>query len=498
MAKEKPTGLARRMGLLGLVATGVCSMVGAAINVIPIMIQRSVPEIGPYVLPAYALAVVPAALAALAYAVLASAMPRAGGSYVYASRALNPYLGFVASFSQWFGLCVAMGVVSYLLIPFLRDIAAALSWSGLAAQLDFGPIRLALALGFLWIFAIVNLLGVRIYERTLIPLMFLMFVGGAVVIPWGFAFDHGDFLAAAALREGAEPVLRAAGSPSWSALPAAMAILFSTFIGFDSIAQAGGEAKNPNRTLPLAIGICLAAVAAYYMLFTSAVYHAVPWQFVAERAQTTDLTAPGLLGYLLSPGWTVAIVAGAAVALINDLPAMILAVSRLMFAWADDGIFPEVVSRINSRYRTPHYAILGSALTASAGILGCHLASDFFLGVDVLIVSMLANFLLMCVAVLALPRRNPPLARQIRFARSRRAQMAIGGAGVFVLGGLMAAQAVKDLSTAQPAWYYHSTLVWLFVVAVASLLFFWKWRRLVRSGIDLGQRFRELPTEGGG
>ncbi len=120
--------LAREIGLLGLTATGVCSMVGAGINVIPFMIQRNVPGIGADVLGAYAFAALPAVLAGLAYAVLASAMPRAGGSYVYASRGLNAYLGFVASFSQWFSLCVAIGVVSYVLVPFLRDIAVALAW----------------------------------------------------------------------------------------------------------------------------------------------------------------------------------------------------------------------------------------------------------------------------------------------------------------------------------------------------------------------------------
>jgi APA family basic amino acid/polyamine antiporter len=78
--------LAREMGLLGLVATGVCSMVGAGINVIPIMVQRNVPGIGPNVTFAFALAMVPAVLAALSYPAMASAMPRAGGSYVYASR----------------------------------------------------------------------------------------------------------------------------------------------------------------------------------------------------------------------------------------------------------------------------------------------------------------------------------------------------------------------------------------------------------------------------
>ena len=73
-------------------------------------------------------AAVPALLAAMAYAVLATAMPRAGGSYLYASRGLNPFLGFVASFSQWFGLSIVIGVIAYIIVPFLRDITAALGW----------------------------------------------------------------------------------------------------------------------------------------------------------------------------------------------------------------------------------------------------------------------------------------------------------------------------------------------------------------------------------
>ena len=56
------TRLAREMGLMGLVATGVCSMVGAGINVIPFMIQRHVPGIGPHVLLAFVIAAVPAVL----------------------------------------------------------------------------------------------------------------------------------------------------------------------------------------------------------------------------------------------------------------------------------------------------------------------------------------------------------------------------------------------------------------------------------------------------
>ena len=435
------------MGLLGLVATGICSMIGAAINVIPFMIQRNVPGIGPYVLPAYLFAAVPAILAALAYAILASAMPRAGGSYVYASRALSPYLGFVASFSQWFGLSIAIGVVSYVLIPFLRDITAALGFGALAASLDGGVVRPLLALAFLWTFVVVNLRGVRSYERALVPLMFLMFALGAVVIVAGFSFDHADFAAAIRRSEGAALPTAMASEFHFGTFLAAACLLFSSFIGFDSIAQAGGEAKDPARSLPLAIGISMVTVATFYMLFTAAVYHAVPWTYVAQEAQTHDLTAPGLLGHLLPPTWTVAIVAGAAVSLANDLPAMLLAVSRLMFAWAEDGIFPRAFGRVHAQWHTPHVAIVASGLMASVGILGSHLAGDFFLGVDILVTSMLVNFLLMCVSVLALPWRNPAIAKNVRVFPSRRAQVPIALAGTLLLGLFLAVHVVKDLTS---------------------------------------------------
>ena len=327
-------------------------MLGAGINVVPFMIQRNVPGIGPWVLLAFLFAAVPAILAALAYAVLASAMPRAGGSYIYASRALNPYVGFVASFSQWFGLSIAIGVVAYLVVPFFRDIAAAVGWDGVAAMLETGTVRVGLSLAFLWISVGINLRGVRLYEGILVPLMFLMFVLGAVVIVAGFAFDQTDFATSLMAREGAVVPVADAPFRPWTFL-AASALLFSGFIGFDSIAQAGGEAKDPGGTLPLAILLAVLTVGTFYMLFTGAVYHAVPWAFVAERAQSQDLTAPGLLGYVLSPTWTVLIVTGAAVALGNDIPAMLLAVSRLMFAWAEDGVFPESSPQCTRAFTRP-------------------------------------------------------------------------------------------------------------------------------------------------
>ena len=482
--------LQRKLGLLGLAATGICSMLGASVYVVPFMIQRNVPGIGPNVLPAFVFAALPAVFAAIAYAILASAMPRAGGSYIYASRGLHPYLGFVASFSQWFGLSIAIGVISYIIIPFLRDIAIAIEWEGIASMLSNGSIRVGLALLILWFFVWVNIRGIKFYERTLIPLMFLMFGLGAIVILFGFSSSQETFVQAVEAKEGIQIVSQDIPF-SWSTFLSAAALLFASFIGFDSIAQAGGEAKKPGKNLPIAIGLAILTVGSFYFLFTAAVYHTVPWEFVAQQAMEKDITAPGLLSYILSPVWAVAIVGGAAIALINDLPAMLLSVSRLMFAWAKDGIFPKKIATIHEKRQTPHFALLASGAMATIGILGSHFAGDFFLGIDIMVTSMLVNFLLMCVTVITLPAVNGKLANEVKIMQSRAGQLLFSIVGTILLFLFLIVHIAKDLNSKVEAWYFHSTWVWLIVMTIASLLFYLSWNKLEnRSKI-----FSELPAE---
>jgi len=186
--------LKRQMGLLLITATGICSMMGASINVIPFMIQKNVPGIGPYVVPAFLFAAIPAVFAAFAYAILSSAMPRAGGSYLYASRGLNPYLGFIASFSQWFGLSIVIGVISYIIIPFIRDVFFNLGCNNISDFLEIGSVRLILSLFLIWIFVLVNIIGGKLYRNTLIPMLIIMFVLGSIVIVSGIIYDQNDFI----------------------------------------------------------------------------------------------------------------------------------------------------------------------------------------------------------------------------------------------------------------------------------------------------------------
>lgn len=495
MNQTKPTKLKRQLGLLALTATGVCSMLGASINVVPFMIQRNVEGIGSYVLPAFAFAAIPAIFAALAYAILASAMPRAGGSYIYASRGLNPYLGFVASFSQWFGLSIVIGVIAYITVPFIRDVTIALEWKTLSTALEVAWIRVSLALGLIWIFVFINIRGAKSYGQALLPMMFLMFALGAIVIFAGFSFDTSDFLSALKEKEGRDFIPVESVAFDWRIFLSAAALLFSSFIGFDSIAQAGGEAKNPTKALPRAILMAILGVGVFYFLFTAAVYHTVPWSFVAEEALQKDITAPGLLSYVLPAGLGVAILVGAAIALINDLPAMLLSVSRLMFAWAEDGIFPKKISEVHAKRRTPHIALILAGLMASLGVLGSHFAGDFFLGVDIMVTSMMVNFLLMCITLLTLPKRNPELANEIKVIKNRKTQVAIGVLGTLTLIGFLVMHIFKDVTSNVSAWYFHSTPIWLIVMSLASILFVFKWRQLKSQNDDVSDRFKKLPKE---
>lgn len=490
---NKRTRLVRRIGILSLTATGICSMLGASINVVPFMIHRSVPGIGPYVLPAFLFAMVPALLAAFAYGSLSSAMPRAGGSYIYASRGMSPYLGFIASFSQWFGLSIVIGVIAYIIVPFIRDVFIGLHWEAAAQTLELGAVRISIALFLIWLFVGINVLGGKFYERTVVPLMFVMFLLGGIVIVAGFHFDHTAY--AAAIGQSLEKLKPLAAQFDLKLFLAAASILFSSFIGFDAIAQAGSEAKNPTRALPLAILLAISTVGLFYFLYTISVYQTVPWVYVQEQAAQKDISAPGLISPLLPAGLSVAILVGAAIALINDLPAMLLSVSRLVFAWADDGIFPKGVAVVHQHYKTPHRALYLSGAIASVGVLGSHFAGDFFLGIDIMITSMMVNFLLMCGTLITIHYVNPGLARDIKLIKSKPLQQVLGGAGVALLLLFLSVHTWKDLSAETDAWYFHSTWIWLIVMALGSLIYLIKTRRLRQAGTDLSQLFKKLPAQ---
>jgi len=330
------------------------------------------------VLLAYLFAAVPALFAGLAYAILASAMPRAGGSYVYASRALSPYLGFVASFSQWFGLCIAIGVVSLVLIPFLRDIAVQLKLEPIATALDAGVVRLTLALAVLWTFVVVNLLGLRSVPTYSGPANGPDVRGGRGCHRGGFRLSimwtslprcrHGEMRGRQILGRSRLRLLPLSSSGPF--LPASV-LLFSSFIRLrlhrpSLVAKRGirpilGRSPSASRCWPWVRSTCSSP---------PQVYHAIPWRFVAEQAVGSGRDGARVVGLRAFTGLDGGDRCRSGRSTRQGPPAMIFTVSRLMFAWAADGIFPRAVAKVHVGRHTPHVAITLSGIMASLAFWG--------------------------------------------------------------------------------------------------------------------------------
>ena len=459
---------------------------------------------------AFVLGVVPAVLAALCYAILASAMPRAGGGYIYASRGLHPFLGFMATFSKWLGLSAAIGVLAYMDVALLASGIGYLEpYVNVRATIAFlisDSGKLTTGFAMIWLFWLVNLLGVRTYGWIVIALMIFELAGGLVVIGAGLLYHPGDFGPAFATHPGAimaETLAKAAltgrtlneiadtaSFPAGGLLRILMATawIFFAYIGFCTISQAGGEARNPRRLLPRAFLLATLIICSYYLLFSWSVYRLIPWRFVAGfvAAAPSDVSVPLLIGVLLPPALASFVALMAALSLANDLPPMLMSSSRLFFAWANDGVFPRPLAAVNPRFRTPHWVLTASALVATAFLLACYRWESYFAGVDTVIIAFTFTYLVVSASVLTLPRRNPHIAGRVAFMRSRLAQILVAWAAIAVLLPLL----VLEIALLGRS----STVFWLGAMCVGAVIFLIMWLRALRSGQDLGEVFSSLPT----
>ena len=322
-------------------------------------------------------------------------------------------------------------------------------------------------------------------------MLVLMFVLGGIVIAAGLIYTEKDFIESLLSIEGRQIENNLYKGFDIRIFLTASTLLFSSFIGFDAIAQTGSEAKDPTKTVPRAILLSIFTVTIYYMVFTFSVYNIVPWNFIAEESLSKDITAPGLLSYILSPFWGTLIILGATIALINDLPAMILSVSRLMYSWAKDKIFPEKISAVHKNYNTPYKSIFIVGVVSSIGSIGSHYAGDFFLGIDIMVTAMMINFLLMCITVISIINVNPSLHKNIKIIKNRKIQKFIGFTGSFIITIFLIIHTYKDLTSNVKEWYFHSTYIYLIVMILASIYFLIRWKYL-KNDKDI---FNRLPNE---
>jgi amino acid transporter len=476
--------LARKLSLLAVIAGGLCSVIGGGINVLIVDIQNEVPGIGNLVPLSILLGGVVAFFVALTYAILASAMPRAGGGYIYVSRGLSPLLGFVLAFVKWCSSVIAIGIVAFMDTMILAD---SMHFLHLTAAENFlrsplGSIMLPISL--IWAFWFIHMRGVKKYGTTVIILMILMIFGGIIIIGTNLMHTQQDFIAITHAK------LPSIQQGSWEKVLYATAILFWAYIGFTGVSQAGGEIVNPKKNLPLAFILTSILITGYYFLYSFAFYHAVPWQYIVGKS---NLTVPGLTGLFLPTSLAFIISILVALALANDIPPMLLTTSRLFYSWGQDNIIPKKFAE-TSKHKVPHFCLTLVAIISSLIVIECAL-EGFFLAVNVVTISRFLVYILIALAVIVIEERNKKLYKQITFLKSnRKLHFVIACITIAIITFFLAVLIYRDLTTPMH-WYEHITIQLIFFVVVAYLIYAAFVIRMKKKGIDYKKILRELPEE---
>ena len=149
--------LKRELGLKEVIATVVTSVIGGGLFLTTIQIQDKIP-IGSSIIISYMIAAVPALFIALCYGVLSSALPSSGGEYVYISRIVDPFIGFIVTWARWFAMIAVIAAMSVGDVTILENFFNIIGFQGVSTFIS-GNIQI-IAIVLVILFLYINFLGV--------------------------------------------------------------------------------------------------------------------------------------------------------------------------------------------------------------------------------------------------------------------------------------------------------------------------------------------------
>ncbi len=322
--------LARRLGTFDAVVIGLSSMIGAGVFA---AFAPAAAAAGSGLLIGLGLAAVVAYGNAISSAQLAARYPVSGGAYIYGRERLGPWWGFVAGWGFVIGKtasCAAMALT-----------VAAYALPG------GGWVQRGVAILVVVAVTAVNLRGITRTARTARWLVGASLTALALVVAAILASGRADVgnLAVGELPGGPYGVLQAAG------------LLFFAFAGYARIATLGEEVSDPTRTIPRAIPLALGmTVVVYFAVGVAALGGLGAAQLAASDAPLASAVAA------VGAAWAQPVVrAGAVLASLGSLLALVAGVGRTVLAMAREGDLPRVLATVERRRSVPHHAELAVA-----------------------------------------------------------------------------------------------------------------------------------------
>jgi APA family basic amino acid/polyamine antiporter len=485
--------LAKAVGALTIAASAVSQEYGAGINFVAVQSLGAYPRVeglAPLAMFATGILLLPKVYLFARYG---REMPRAGSTYVWIARGLNLPLSFVVSFLWWLGVTAGGGFLSFTFGTFLGQ---ALIGAGIGAgrALLTTPGHIVVGLAAIWLVYWVHRAGVRQYGLFVSILLFVILATALTIMAYGFATAPSQLVSAAG--SAAHVALSAPVAPPGPSLGAFLSVctLFVfAYGGLNAAPALGGEARDAGRAMPRGIYLGWAIALVLFTLVALSLFSAAPWWAVValiHEGKSAYVTAPGLVS-LVAPhavgavlNLVVAIIVGKTIA-----PGM-LASSRLLFAWAQDGVLPDAFAATSER-KVPVAALTLSALLASFFLLESALVGW---SIGVVLRSLT---ILLVLAVLAVATLNLKWNR--RFAGVGWAAPIASGGGVVVaslLGIAIAAVLVASVAVVPKTPLAFQPL---FQGAVATLIALWIYAagraRAAARGVELAAVAAAPPLE---
>ncbi|XP_046620465.1 cationic amino acid transporter 3 [Neodiprion virginianus] len=358
------TALSRCLGLLDLTALGIGSTLGLGAYVLAGAVAKD--TAGPAVCISFLIAAAASALAGLCYAEFASRVPKAGSAYVYSYVTVGEFVAFLIGWNLILEYVigtasVARGFSNYLdylvgnvMSKALRE-AMPINVSFLSEYPDF------FAFGMVLLLAVLLATGVRESSWlnnafTTINLLTL----SVIIVAGSMNADPGNwFIAQEDIPSEYTETAGVGGFMpfGFNGVLAGAATCFYAFVGFDTIATTGEEAKNPQKNIPLAIVISLTVV--FFAYFSISTVLTMMWPYYDQNAEAPFPYVFDQVGWPVIK-WIVNV--GAVFALCTSMLGAMFPLPRVLYAMATDGIIFKFLGIVNSKTQTPLYGTMVSGL----------------------------------------------------------------------------------------------------------------------------------------
>jgi APA family basic amino acid/polyamine antiporter len=414
--EEPEHQLKRNLSALDLTVFGVGVIIGTGIFVLTGVVAKT--AAGPAVAISFVIAGIVCGLAALCYAEFASTVPVAGSAYTFSYATLGELVAWIIGWDLVLELALGAATV-------------AVGWSGYLNQLlgDLGiPLPTSIAgeqatvnipaMVIVAVMSAVLILGIKLSSRVTAVIVAIKVAIVLLVIVVGIfyvkASNYSPFVPPAQPSETGSgwtaPLIQtlfgfAPSTFGVGGILAGAAIVFFAFIGFDVVATAAEETKEPKRDLPRGILGSLVICTVLYVAVSLVVVGMQKYTELSTAAPLADAFRSVGLPFLSG-----AISVGALAGLTSVVMILMLGQSRVLFAMSRDRLLPPALATVHPKYGTPYRitVITGVVVALLAGFVPLNTLAEL------VNIGTLFAFVLVSLGVIILRRTRPDLPRAFR------------------------------------------------------------------------------------